>query len=304
MEQRDSALLEPVLFQPQNGASDASWQALEPVYAGFARDLGMQLSAFLRFSITAKFEGVEETSFSQYLAARKPYGCAGLLSATRPDGAILIDLDQALVYGLLELLLGGKPGTGEWPSRPPTEIEKQLLSSILRTINSELQRALQAVSGLAVHFIGMPGASQLARTFPGMGKLVVARFEFTAGERSGSLMVLTPAQLVQALTEKAEHSAAALPDESPETMSNALLDAQVDVSVWLEDVSMQLRDVVGLKEGYIVKFDHTPERDLSCTLNGERGFMGQVVSTGRKRAFLIQKEMPLGLVAREAPAPE
>jgi len=40
----------------------------------------------------------------------------------------------------------------------------------------------------------------------------------------------------------------------------------------------------------VIKFDHPTERNLQSTLNGVAGFPGQVVSTGRKRAFLIQTD--------------
>ena len=290
MEQTSRGAFDAVLFQPHASAPETSGQTLEAVYSTLARDLAMQLSAFLRFSVTVTYSGAEDCTFAQYLSNRRPNGCAAPISASHPSGTMLLDLDHALVYALLELMLGGKPGNGELPARGPTEIEKQLLSTIMRTMTGELQRAWQANAPLTLIFGGVSSGSHLARVFPGSTGLAAAKFDVTVGERSGALTVLAPANFIAALAEKPVEEIAGSVEESTKPSSGSMLDAQVEVRVWLDDVSMELRDVVQLREGYIVKFDHTPERDLACTLNGEPGFTGQVVSTGRKRAFLIQRE--------------
>jgi flagellar motor switch protein FliM len=52
---------------------------------------------------------------------------------------------------------------------------------------------------------------------------------------------------------------------------------------------MQLRDLLQLREGQIVKLDHPVERKAVCTLNGKAGFNGQIVSTGARRAFMVEE---------------
>jgi hypothetical protein len=71
-----------------------------------------------------------------------------------------------------------------------------------------------------------------------------------------------------------------------------MLEATVRVDAWLEGVNMQFRDLVELREGCVVKFDYATSRKLSCTLNGAAGPEGHIVSTGRKRAFLIESTPP------------
>src|SRR5579859_5106858 len=177
MEQTSRGAPDAVLFQPQANAPETSRQTLESVYSTLARDLGMQLSAFLRFSVSVTYSGAEECIFADYLSKRGPNGCAAPLSASHPGGTMLLDLDHPLVYALLELMLGGKPGNGELPARGPTEIEKQLLSTIMRTMTGELQRAWQAMAPLTLVFGGVSSGSHLARVFPGSSGLAAARFD-------------------------------------------------------------------------------------------------------------------------------
>jgi flagellar motor switch/type III secretory pathway protein FliN len=51
---------------------------------------------------------------------------------------------------------------------------------------------------------------------------------------------------------------------------------------------MRLGELLHLREGQIVKLDHPVEGKVVCTLNGSAGFSGQIVSTGSRRAFLVE----------------
>ena len=68
-----------------------------------------------------------------------------------------------------------------------------------------------------------------------------------------------------------------------------MLPAKVNVDVWLDGSQMRLRDLLQLREGQIVKLDHPVERRAVCTLNGKQSFNGQIVSTGARRAFMVEE---------------
>ena len=50
-----------------------------------------------------------------------------------------------------------------------------------------------------------------------------------------------------------------------------------------------MRDLLSLREGHLLNFDFSVERPIELLVNGTRKFTGQVVSTGKKRACLIEK---------------
>ena len=67
-----------------------------------------------------------------------------------------------------------------------------------------------------------------------------------------------------------------------------MMPASVALDVWLDGAQMRLGDLLQLSEGQIVKLDHPVERKAVCTLNGTAGFSGQIVSTGSRRAFMLE----------------
>jgi flagellar motor switch protein FliM len=68
-----------------------------------------------------------------------------------------------------------------------------------------------------------------------------------------------------------------------------MLPSKVNVDVWLDGSQMRLRDLLQLREGQVVKLDHPVERRAVCTLNGKAWFNGQIVSTGARRAFMVEE---------------
>jgi flagellar motor switch protein FliM len=292
MEQPQGRQLKAVLYQ--DGAPDRPRQALESAHRNFARDLGVQLSAFLRFGVVVKYEGAKECEFAHFISQRDPNRCAASITAPPLDSQLLLDLDNGLVYALIELMLGGKPGGGGSSGREPTEIEKHLIAILMRTITAELMRTWCTIAPVVFRFDGIAASSQLARLLSPTETMVAASFNLAVGEQSGALTVLTPVRAAGAFLASVERIGPVDEEDTSHEVriTGAMMDAQVRVDVWLDDVSMQLRDLIQLREGYVVKFGHPTERPFTCLLNGELGFTGQVVSTGRKRALLIQKETP------------
>lgn len=125
--------------------------------------------------------------------------------------------------------------------------------------------------------------------------MFVGHFDVTLGEYSGKLSLIVPAALFAgALADKQMD-----PPQKPKApaSSDATLDlmlpAKVSLDVWLEGSEMRLGDLLRLREGQIVKLDHPVDRKVMCTLNGSIGSSGQIVSTGSRRAFLLEDPLTL-----------
>ena len=131
----------------------------------------------------------------------------------------------------------------------------------------------------------------LPRVLSREAPLLAANFDVTVGDHTGRFSIFLPApvveQTVQTYMAAAEPAAAVRSDAAQ--ISALMLDASVRIEVSIERVSMELRDLLNLREGYVVKFDHARDRDVDASVNGRPGFKGQVVSTGRKRAFLVSE---------------
>ena len=68
-----------------------------------------------------------------------------------------------------------------------------------------------------------------------------------------------------------------------------MMSAQVTLDIWLDPSEIRLTDLLELQIGQVIKLDHAAEQKVVGTVNGKRGFAGQIVSTGSRRGFQIEE---------------
>ena len=115
-------------------------------------------------------------------------------------GAALIQMDFALAFPLIDLLLGGEGG-GKAPEREITEIEDQILETVMRIICRELQMAWQPL-GLEFQFEQRQQASRVQHLLAADEKVLGLSFEIKMKESSGLLSIAVPAVFSNALLRK------------------------------------------------------------------------------------------------------
>jgi flagellar motor switch protein FliM len=71
-----------------------------------------------------------------------------------------------------------------------------------------------------------------------------------------------------------------------------LQDAALTLEARLEGPRLSVRDFLNLEEGNLLTFDLPIEYPIELKVNGERKFSAQIVSTGKKRACLVEEVRP------------
>jgi flagellar motor switch protein FliM len=271
--------------QLQGGDADRLRLAQEAL----AQGLSTNLSAFLRTSIAVTYTGAEETIFGGFFEDDS-HSCFSL-ALVRPDQhKLLVQVDHSALFPLIGIALGAKAGSFPSPERKPTEIELQVVNLVVRLILSEAYRAWATFLGTQLETVTLEIEQTPGRTFPAADPVFVVRFDLTVAESTGKLALVAPARLFGAAMSQGvpEPEPAMQSPESIETSMELMMPAKVAVDVWLDGSEMRLGDLLQLREGQIVKLDHPVERKVVCKLNGASGFTGQIVSTGTRRAFMIE----------------
>lgn len=275
-------------FRNYGRLQGASSDLLRSTQEVLGRELGLSLSAFLRCSVTSVFNSLEERCFGdcQKDATRS---CLGTVLARPEDRSLLVELDYSVLYQLVGIALGAKTGSFASPDRKPTDIELQVVNILFRLILSEAYRGWVPLIKTQLETVTLEiGRGGPSRTFHSTDSVLVVRFDMTVGEQTGALSLIVPPQLFQGAVEAQEP---VRPEKTAarEAALHLMLPAKVTVDVWLDGSQMRLRDLLQLREGQIVKLDHPVERKAVCTLNGEASFSGQIVSTGARRAFMVDE---------------
>jgi flagellar motor switch protein FliM len=257
-----------------------------------ARDLAMNLSAFLRTSVNVRYAGAAKVAFSGCLEEEQRSCFASVL--TRPmEHKLVLRTDYDLLFPLIGIALGAKAGAFASPARKPTEIELQVATLLFRVILTEAFRAWAPLIHAQLEPLAVEVEQTPSRVLPGGELMCTTEFEISAGESSGKLILAAPAGLFANVLNvlPAPSEVAPDPTDSSSRVLSLMMSAQVSVEIWLESADIRLGDLLQLQAGQIVKLDHAAEHRVLGTLNGKNGFAGQIVSTGARRGFLIEETL-------------
>jgi len=256
-----------------------------------ARDLAINLSAFMRVSVAASYAGTGESVYREFLKDEER-SCFTVVLLRPNEHRLLVQIESAILFPLIGIALGAKIGSFTSPERKPTDIELQVVGMIVRMVLSEAYRAWAPLLNTQLETVALEVEQTPARVFPAHETVHASRFNLTLGEHCGALIFAAPVNLFA--------PALAGPSNVPERSTEAggyaeaalelMMQAKIDVDVWLDGSEIRLSDLLQLREGQIVKLDHPVERKVLCKLNGKGGFSGQMVSTGAHRAFLVEEE--------------
>ena len=255
-----------------------------------ARDLAMNLSAFLRAPVNIGFQGASNLVFSEFVTLNEQSCLASVLVRQR-EHKLIIRADYSVLFPLIGIALGAQAGAFASPDRKPTEIETQVVGLLFRLILSEAFRAWAPLTGGQLELLSVEVEQTPSRVLPGTELLCVTGFDVTVGDSTGRLSMAVPAGLFAEALKPPETASqpVANPGGSEEKIMELMMSAQVTLDIWLDPSEIRLTDLLELQIGQVIKLDHAAEQKVVGTVNGKRGFAGQIVSTGSRRGFPIEE---------------
>src|SRR5690349_3929908 len=119
-------------------------QVLNRVHQIFAHNLTHSLGAYLRIHFVAELVLGEHLTYFEFLRSIPQVTYLASCKLMPTGDSALAQLDLSVAYPLIDVLLGGE-GNGEAPSRAMTQIEEQILESVMHIVCRELQTAWQSL---------------------------------------------------------------------------------------------------------------------------------------------------------------
>jgi flagellar motor switch protein FliM len=276
----------------QPNPANPRFRTLRGVHERFAPSLATALSAFLRSDFQVTFEDISVQTSGGFQASLPSPTCLMVFRLHPRSERMYLHMNCATVFGLLELLLGGKCGPEPAASRNLTEIEWSLLEEIVRVMVRPLGDAWQAFATVEFEvesLVSEPGL--VAPSDPNQPQnqpLVLLAFNMRCGDLSGALEIAAPQSFFDAAGTAPEQKASADALEPDARQKLALLDeAGVSLEVRLDGPLLPVSDLMNLQPGQVIKLNHPLDQPLRGVLNGALSMEGAIVSSGKKRAFQV-----------------
>ena len=288
----------PYDFRRPDRIAKDQLRAIHILHENFARSLASSLSAYLRAYVAVNLVSVEQLSFMEFSQCLPSPSCLVSLSMRPYEGNAVLEINPALVFPIIEMLLGGSTRSLLKISREITEIEQSVLDGLFRITLQDLKTAWHAVTPLEFTIEAHETEPQLLRILAPNEAVVAVSMEVRIGDNAGMLNIGIPSIVVKMLRHKFDQQWSVRKSESTEQEQARVLrlirPSRVLLDGRLEGPTLRVEDLMDLKEEDVLTFDYPVGRVVDLCINGKLKFRGRVVSTGRKRAFQIDETYKAG----------
>lgn len=284
---------QPYDFRRPDRIAKDQLRAIHQLHENFARSLASSLSAYLRAYVVVNLVSVEQLSFMEFTQCLPSPTCMVSMGMKPFDGSAVLEMNPALVFPVLEMLLGGAGKVSIKITREITEIEQSILEGLMRIILNDLRTAWSAVSAMQFSIESHETEPQLLQLLAPNEAVVAISMEVRIGDNSGMMNIGIPSIIVKMLRQKFDQHwsvrKSVATEEEHLRILRLIKPAPVTLDSRLQGQTMRVEDLLKVEEGQVLTFDYPVEREVDLIINGRLKFHGQIVNTGRKRGFAIEQ---------------
>lgn len=282
---------QPYDFRRPDRIAKDQLRAIHLLHENFARTLASSLSAYLRAYVAVNLISVEQLSFMEFSQCLPSPTCLVSLGMRPCEGNAVLEINPALVFPILEMLLGGTAKLVTKINREITEIEQSILDGLFRIVLHDLKAAWHSVTPVEFTIESHETDPQLMQILAPNEAVVAVSMEVGIGENAGMMNIGIPSIIVKMLRHKFDQQWSVRKTESTESEQSRILrlvkGATVNLDSRLTGPTLCVEDLLEISVGDVLTFDTPTTRPLDLMVNGVLKFRGGVVSTGRNRAFEV-----------------
>lgn len=265
-------------FRRPDKFSKEHLRGLQDIHREFARQLEMNLTAYLSLPIEIDVVSVDQLTYDEFTHSMPESIAIGLLELTPLPNQVLLGINFEILSSIVDRMLGGV-GICEDMSHEMTDIEESLAKQFIkRTVNTlEISWAhvvpvKGTVDALATNYQNVQVASP--------GEIVaLITFEIQIASKYFGLMSLCyPYPVLENIlghlsTQRIFHTKGIVATtEERQKMIEKLNTSNIDISVLFGTTDITAQDFLDLKVGDVIRLDNKVTDDLIVKINGEKKF--------------------------------
>jgi flagellar motor switch protein FliM len=262
---------------------------LEVVFDRLVRMMSTSLRNFTSDNVEVSIDNITSIRFGDYLNSIPLPAMLSVFKAEEWDNYGLITTDSALIYSIVDVLLGGRRGTAAMriEGRPYTTIERNLVERLVAVVLSDLSAAFDPLSPATFRFERLETNPRFATIGRPANAAVLARLRVDMEDRGGRLEVLLPYATLEPVREILLQGFLGEKfgrDSIWEAhLAGELWHTGVPLEAVLDTVEMPLRDVLDLKVGSRILLNCSTGSDIRLVCGDLVMFSGKM---GRKAGHI------------------
>ena len=266
---------------------------LEIVFDRLVRLLTTSLRNFFSDTVEITINNITSVRFGDYINSMPLPSILLVFRAHEWDNYGLLSVDSHLVYGVMDVLLGGRRGqpVSRLDGRPYTTIEMNLVKRLLEIVLTDAELAFQPLTPVRFSTDRIETNPRFASISRPANAAILIELKIDLEGRSGRIEMLLPYATIEPIRDLLLQSFMGEKfgrDPIWEGhLANEIYHAATEVDVVLHEAKLPLRRVTGLAVGETLVFDAKPDSLVTLRCGDFHLSEGRIGRVGEKVAVQI-----------------
>ena len=270
---------------------------LEIVFDRLLRMMSTSLRNLTSDNVEVSLDSITSIRFGDYLETIPMPAMISVFKAEEWDNFGLMISDSALIYSIVDVLLGGRRGTAAMriEGRPYTTIERNLVERMVTVILSDLSAAFDPISPVTFRFDRLETNPRFATIARPANAAVLARLRIDMEDRGGRVELLLPYATLEPVRELLLQMFMGEKfgrDSIWEThLANELWSTDVELDAVLDQIVLSLNDVMNWRPGSQILLNAVPSSPINLRCGEIPLFVGGMGQKNGNMAIKIDKKL-------------
>jgi flagellar motor switch protein FliM len=269
---------------------------LEIVFDRLMRIMSTSLRNFTTDNVEVNIDNILSLRFGDYLNSIPLPAMLAVFKADEWDNYGLMVVDSAMIYSIVDVLLGGRRGTAAMriEGRPYTTIERTLVERLIHVVLADLSASFDPLCPVTFRFERLEVNPRFATISRLSNAAVLSRLRIDMEDRGGRLELLLPYATLEPVRELLLQQFMGEKfgrDSIWEThLAEELWSTDVELDVVLDEQEMRLSDVMAFRPGSRMVLSVAPGAIVQLRCGGVALFEGKVGRRKNRVAVRIEQE--------------
>jgi len=271
---------------------------LDIVFDRLVRLMSTSLRNLTSDNVEVSLDQVSTVRFGDYMNSIPLPAMLSVFKAEEWDNSAMLVVDSALIYSVVDVLLGGRKGTPaiRVEGRPYTTIETKLVERMIHVILTDLSSAFDPLSPVSFSLDRMETNPRFAAITQSGNACVLARLRIDMGDRGGRSEILIPYATLEPIRELLLQMFMGEKFGRDSIWENhltkELYQTDVELSAILGELTVSLDDVLNMEVGTKIMFNTTVNDMVELRCGDVPMFRGEMGQKQDSIAVKVEKYMP------------
>lgn len=271
---------------------------LDVVFDRLIRMMATSMRNFTQDNVEVSLESIESMRFGEYIEGLTQPTLLAVFRAEEWDNYGLISVDSALVYSIVDVLLGGRRGTAAMriEGRSYTTIELNLVKDMIDLVLADLSTAFDPITSVNFSYDRTETNPRFATIARLSNAVIVAHLHIDMEDRGGRLDLMLPYATLEPVRDLLLQMFMGERYGRDTIWENHLVeelwDTEIELKASLKEMSIDLGEIAKWKKGSFLDLDMSKNADITLYCGDVPLLIGTMGRKSDKIAIKIKGKAP------------